>query len=240
MSDSVFNGFNNKTFRFLSGIAKNNNKAFFDANRNIYDNDLVAPARALVTELSEFLLQLQPDLRTEPKFNVTLMRLNNDLRFSKGDPYKTYFLIHFGRFKMDSEFYIYLDKNGVSIGIFINQSKGENFFFRQNLTDYREEFTGICNKNKINGKYTLSKIAKVPEVLAAKFNAAKHADIMTRHQYILLEKQYPLKHKICTSSALLTEAVKMFSQLYPVYCFSISTDPVRKIEQFENTLGVPT
>lgn len=240
MTSSGFEGFNSRTYNFFSRLAKNNSKAFFDKNRKIYDDDIVTPAKMFVTEIGEFFQHLSPDIRTEPKFNITLMRMNNDMRFSKGDPYRTYFLIHFGRFKMDSEFYVYLDKAGVSIGLFINQSKGENFFFRKNMKEHQDDFISLCKRNKLDGKFTLSKIAKVPEVAVQKFHSAKHLDMLTSLQYVLLEKQYPLSGRICTSASLLTEAVKVFSLLFPIYCFSVSDSPIRMIEQFENRLGIPS
>ena len=98
-----FTGFSEGLFHFLNNLSQNNNTDWFNANKQDYINYLASPAKS-------FLNQLNPVIRTEAKFNKTIMRLNKDMRFNKGAPYRNYFLIHFGRFRMDSEFFIYFEK----------------------------------------------------------------------------------------------------------------------------------
>ncbi|MBV6512005.1 MAG: hypothetical protein FMNOHCHN_01494 [Ignavibacteriaceae bacterium] len=234
-----FRGFSKKTFAFLAGIEKNNNKAWFDASRDIYDQEIVAPAKAFVTDIGEFFRLLSPGIRTAPKFNETLMRMNNDMRFSKGNPYRPYFLIHFGRFKLDSEFYIFLDKKGIDIGLFLNKSKGEEFYFRQNMETKREFMTEIFDRCGISGKFSLMKLDKMPEMMHQKFIPRKHYDDLLKLKFALIEKHYPLTSRITTSASLVTEAIKIFSRLYPIYCFSVSDKPEKLISDFENKLGIP-
>jgi len=104
-----FKGFFKESFLFLNDLAKNNNTDWFAQNKHRYDDFIVKPAKSFVNDIAPYFNNLSTSIRTEPKFNKTLMRINKDMRFAKGSPYKTYFLIHFGRFKMDSEFYVYLD-----------------------------------------------------------------------------------------------------------------------------------
>lgn len=239
MSAEHFGGFSKKTFAFLSGIEKNNNKAWFDSHRDIYDQEIVAPAKAFVTDIAEFFRLIAPDIRTAPKFNETLMRMNNDMRFSKGNPYRPYFLIHFGRFKLDSEFYVFLDKKGIDIGLFLNKSKGDEFHFNRNMEIKREYMTEIFDRSGISGKFSLMKLDKMPEMMHQKFNPKKHYDDLFKLKFALFEKHYPLTHRVCTSASLVTEAIKIFSRLYPVYCFSVSANPEKLINEFENKLGIP-
>ena len=104
-----FVGFHPEAFKFLKGLERNNNNGWFTSQRENYENHLVLPAKSFITSIAPFFDHLNPTIRTEPKFNKTIMRISNDMRFSKGDPYRNYLLVHFGKFKMDSEFYLYFD-----------------------------------------------------------------------------------------------------------------------------------
>ncbi len=238
VSLNEFNGFSKETFKFFSLLEKNNNKQFFDANRQIYDNFLVQPAKNLVQSLKPFFNQLNYSIRTEPKFNQTLMRISKDMRFHKNNPYRDYFLIHFGRFKMDSEFYVYLDKSGISYGIFLNMENGDNLYFKNNLKIFSEQIQKIFSKYEINNFYNLLELKKNPTLLKKKFNAEKHFDLLLKSKYILLEKNFDLSNKFCYSDKLIIELIKKYSRLYPLYCFAISPEPLKLLNNFEENLGI--
>jgi len=85
----TFKGFPKETFAFLEGITAHNEKAWFEANRDLYEAGYVAPARAFVEALGPKLKTIAPDVRFEPKVNGSLQRVNRDIRFSKDKrPYK--------------------------------------------------------------------------------------------------------------------------------------------------------
>jgi len=166
------------------------------------------------------------------------MRINKDMRFVKGDPYKNYFLIHFGRFKGDSEFYVYLHKNGIEYGVFLNNSSGEELFFKKSLDEYEKEIMVIFRKYNLNGKFNLYEFDREPELIASKFNAEKNFKELIDTKYILLEKELKKNEKIIYSADFLTEVIKIFSNLYPLYSFAISPNPLALIEEFEDKLGL--
>ena len=86
---SGFEGFPAETFAFLEGIAAHNEKAWFDANRPLYEAGYVAPAKALVAELGPKLRQISPQVQFEARVNGSIARINRDVRFSKDKrPYK--------------------------------------------------------------------------------------------------------------------------------------------------------
>lgn len=122
----IFKGFCRESFLFLIDLEKNNNTEWFAKNKDRYDDFIVKPAKSFVNDIAPFFNNLNASIRTEPKFNKTLMRINKDMRFVKENPYKTYFLIHFGRFKMDSEFYVHLDGKSMQYGLFINNNDEEH------------------------------------------------------------------------------------------------------------------
>jgi uncharacterized protein (TIGR02453 family) len=234
----LFSGFYKETFKFFTSLEKNNNSKWFATNREPYQNFLVTPAKSFVSSIAEFFNQLNPAIRTEPKFNKTLMRISKDMRFAKGDPYKNYFLIHFGRFKMDSEFYVYLDKNGIEYGLFINATDGEGLFFNQNLKTFRKEIINVFSRFKLNNKFELDKMDKMPELVLKKFDANKHFEKLDGIKYILFQTDRSKNEKIIYSANFLTETIKIFSRLYPLYCFAISPEPLKLLDEFEERLGV--
>lgn len=232
-----FTGFDENLFKFFKDLEKNNNVEWFHKNRSRYQEYLVEPARALVVELAPFLNRLNPSIRSEPKFNKTLMRINKDMRFAKGAPYKNYFLIHFGRFKMDSEFYIYLDSKNVQIGLFLNNTTEPNLYFKKNLKRYSKQLLDVFEKYKLNNKYSLYTIKKEPGLILKKFNAPKHLERLKDINYILLQKATDPAWPKIYSSQFTVEVIKMISNLYPIYSFAITPDPMKELARFEDDFG---
>ncbi|MCX7876448.1 MAG: DUF2461 domain-containing protein [Melioribacteraceae bacterium] len=231
-----FNGFNRILFSFFAELEKNNNLKWFNEKREHYHKFIVEPSKQFITSISPFLNRLNPSIRTEPKFNETIMRINKDLRFSKGDPYRNYWLIHFGRFKMDSEFFLYFDSKNSDIGLFINNTKGDNLFFKKNFELYKNDIKNIFLKNSLNNKYSLYSLDnKEPKEIKKKFDAEKDLFLFEKFKMFLLQKSVP--KKIVFSNKIVFEMIKMITELYPVYCFCISPNPLKEIEKFQNEFG---
>jgi hypothetical protein len=236
-SNTPFKGFNKELFKFLKDLKKNNNTDWFHKSKNRYQDFLVSPSKSFITEMAPFLNRLNPAIRTEPKFNETIMRLNKDMRFAKGDPYRAFLLLHFGRFKLDSEFYLYFQQDSFSLGMFLNKKSGDSLFFAQNLKKYSKEIIEVCEHYKISGNYILSDLENESEIIEKKFNAAKHLDKLNDIDFILLDRAKPVSEKILFSDAIVVEMIKMISQLYPLYCFAISPQPLKELQKFEDEFG---
>src|SRR5687767_8651522 len=75
--------------RFLRGLAKNNNKEWFEAHRTEYEGEVREPMRDLIGEMNEKLKTFAPEIGGDPK--RSMFRINRDIRFSKDkSPYKTH------------------------------------------------------------------------------------------------------------------------------------------------------
>ena len=75
--------------RFLRGLAKNNNKTWFEAHRAEYENEVREPMRDLIGEMDAKLAAIAPEIGGDPK--RSMFRINRDIRFSKDkSPYKTH------------------------------------------------------------------------------------------------------------------------------------------------------
>ncbi|MEG8946331.1 DUF2461 family protein [Rosettibacter firmus] len=236
-SNTKFNGFSEEVFKFFRDLEKNNNIEWFHKNKLRYQKYLIEPAKSFISEIAPFLNRLNPAIRSEPKFNETIMRLNKDMRFAKGEPYRTFLLIHFGRFKLDSEFYLYFDSRSFAMGMFINRKKGNNLYFGQNLLRYKKEIINICNKYKIDNNYSLSDLENNSQLIVKKFNSQNHLHFLENIDFILLERNKNIPDKILFSDEIILETIKMITQLYPLYCFAISPQPLKEIQHYEDNFG---
>ncbi len=231
-----FNGFKNDIFTFFKELEKNNNIEWFNKNRERYKLNIVQPTKDFITLLSPFINRLNTSIRTEPKFNETIMRINKDLRFTKGTPYRNYWLIHFGRFKMDSEFFLYFDSANSYAGLFVNNSKGENLFFNKNISKYKNEIKSTFKTKLLNDKYSLHTLdEKEPKEIKKKFNADKDFHFIENLKMLLFQKS--ISKKIVCTDKIIFEMIKIISELYPLYCFCISPNPLKEIEKYENEFG---
>lgn len=236
---SSFTGYSKESFKFFAELSENNSLAWFTQNRKRYDTYIVFTAKTLINSLAPFFNQLEPKINTEPKFDKTMLRINKDARFTDKAPYRTYFLIHFRRFKKDSEFFISIDQNGIEYGLFINNSLGNELFFKKNLPGYKDEFVETFRKFELNEKFDFYEMNKEPELISKGFDIENEFNRMARTKFFLLQKELNKDSELIYSSDILLEIIKTFSQLYPVYCFSISHNPLAVIEKFEEEIGIP-
>ncbi|EQD64532.1 hypothetical protein B1A_08810 [mine drainage metagenome] len=84
--------FTPQTFKFLHALARHNERDWFKAHQDTYEQAVRAPFLALITALQAPLAQISPHFRADPrKLGGSLFRIQRDTRFS-GDkqPYKTW------------------------------------------------------------------------------------------------------------------------------------------------------
>jgi uncharacterized protein (TIGR02453 family) len=122
MTDTpTFAGFTKQTVRFYADLEKNNNKPWFEAHRDVYDGQVIGPAKLFVTALGERLRAIVPGIVAVPAVNKSIFRINRDTRFSLDPrPYKTNLGIYFwdgARSRMESAgFYVGLEPPNIMLG----------------------------------------------------------------------------------------------------------------------------
>jgi uncharacterized protein (TIGR02453 family) len=132
-----FSGFTKKSLKFFSDLQKNNSKGWFNENRNLFDSEILIPAKAFVTAMGDKLRKISPDIVADPRTDKSIFRIYRDIRFSKEKiPYKTHLGIYFwegaGKKLENPGFYFHFDKDSVFIGV------GMHIFPKQMLTAYRD------------------------------------------------------------------------------------------------------
>ena len=75
--------FTKKTFDYLKDLEGNNDKTWFEANRERYEMHWKSPALDFIAAVSGRMAKLDPALQASPKLNGSLRRINRDARFSK-------------------------------------------------------------------------------------------------------------------------------------------------------------
>jgi uncharacterized protein (TIGR02453 family) len=120
--DVFFSGFTKETVRFFAALRKNNNKEWFDGNRETYDRHVMEPAKLFVTAMGQRLRQIAPHIVAVPKVNKSIFRINRDTRFSlDSSPYKANLGILFWdgvRPRMESSgFYFHLEPPDLWLGV---------------------------------------------------------------------------------------------------------------------------
>lgn len=84
--------FTDKTFRFLRGLARNNERAWFLAHKADYEAHVREPFQRLLVDLQPGLHAVSAQYRAEPKgVGGSLFRIHRDTRFGNDKtPYKTW------------------------------------------------------------------------------------------------------------------------------------------------------
>ena len=92
-----FGGFPAGFFKFYKELIKNNERDWFNANKDRYLDDVVAPSLAFIAAMEPKLKKVSPYFTAVAKRSGgSLMRIYRDTRFSKNkQPYKTNLGIHF-------------------------------------------------------------------------------------------------------------------------------------------------
>ena len=87
-------GLTAETFRFFRDLSKHNSKAWMDANRERYQEQVVEAMRGLLDSLTPGVLRLDSGFVITGKTGTNFSRINRDIRFAKDKtPYHTRFYL---------------------------------------------------------------------------------------------------------------------------------------------------
>jgi uncharacterized protein (TIGR02453 family) len=120
--ETVFSGFTKETVRFFTALRRNNNKDWFERNRETYDSHVLGPAKLFVAAMGARLKAIAPHVVAVPKVNKSIFRINRDTRFSLDpSPYKTNLGIYFWdgkRSRLESSgFYFHFEPPDLWLGV---------------------------------------------------------------------------------------------------------------------------
>ncbi|MEA5059129.1 MAG: DUF2461 domain-containing protein [Candidatus Pelethousia sp.] len=138
--EQAFQGFNEDTYKFLIELAFNNNKAFFEANRGRYRQNVQEPLRALAEALLPTALSIDPAFN--PRMTSVLSRIYRDTRFSRDkSPYRNHAWLAFRRpgHRLSESFVLYFEITpqgyGYGLGMYESNLEMMNGLRRRILAD---------------------------------------------------------------------------------------------------------
>lgn len=160
---NTFPGFPPGFFKFYKELVKNNQRDWFNANKDRYLDDVVAPSLEFISAIEPKLKKVSPHfLAIAKRSRGSLMRIYRDTRFSKNkQPYKTNLGISF-RHEMGKDVH--------APGFYFHYSPEESFFgggmwrpdkdplkqIRTTIVDYEARWKRVKANKKFKEVFELS------------------------------------------------------------------------------------
>ncbi len=214
----AFTGFPLEGRRFLAGLALHNEKGWFDAHREEYEEHVLQPMRAFVVEAGARLKPKVPRLCADPRVGGSLFRIARDIRFSADKrPYKTWAAARLwdgsGPGKdVAAGFYIQVEPEEVWVGGGLYRFEDDQLErFRRALSDPRalralKALLGRLSDLEIGGE----ELKRLPRGFALGHPAGD----LAKHKGLYAGAGLPAK--TTRSARVLDEAVKVFEKLVPL------------------------
>lgn len=120
---SATNPLGPELFGFLSELARNNRREWFERHKARYESDVKQPSLRFIGEFATPLSRISPRFRAIPSATRgSLFRIHRDIRFSKDkSPYKTHAGLHFAHEARGDVhapgFYLHLEPGGSFVGM---------------------------------------------------------------------------------------------------------------------------
>ncbi len=173
--------FTKATFQFLSDLSENNNKEWFDENRDRYEDHWKAPALEVIRAVSAELQDIDPPLKAEPKINGSLRRINRDVRFSKDkSPYNASLHLIFwagGHPNRSPGTHVVLHPGSVGVGAGMWGFKGETLnTYRKRIMDDADRTSlldALAEAENIGCLMDDPDLARIPRGFEAEGDAAR-------------------------------------------------------------------
>ncbi len=216
--------FSTELYRFLGELEANNNRQWFNANKDRYIDHVREP-------MSRFIIDMQAPLRgisahvvadPRPVVGGSMFRIYRDTRFSKDKtPYKTHAAIHF-RHKVGKDvhgpglyFHMGPKENGVGGGIWHPDSAALRKI-RDRIADHADDWGKITQDKafvEAFGGVGGEQLKRVPRDFDAEH---PFADDLRRKDFFVMSD---LTRKQVTSGGLIDEAERIYRIMTPLMAF---------------------
>jgi uncharacterized protein (TIGR02453 family) len=142
--------FTPEAMKFLRGLARNNDREWFEARRDVYERALKAPMLALVDEINAAMVEFAPE-HVRPPHKV-VMRIYRDIRFSPNkQPYKTHLAAWWARRGMEKTsgggFYLQISPQQVMVAAGVYMPEREQLLMvRRWMRAHHESYRASLKK----------------------------------------------------------------------------------------------
>lgn len=202
----------NKTLKFLKEIKVNNNRPWFEKNKDRYlamHQDMIAYAQAFIDEFGK------TDKLVPMTGKKSLFRIYRDVRFSKDkSPYKSYMS---GRFKRDTDwlrggYYYHIEPgNSLLATGFWNPNPADMKLIRENIAQDDKPLRKILKLQKVKDTFTFegNQVKTAPKGYSKDHPAI---DLLRYKQFVLVRN---FKDKEVLDKNFVKECVKTFKAARP-------------------------
>jgi len=229
---SRFPGFPAEGLQFLRGLARHNNRDWFQPRKMIFEEQVKRPMRELVDALNAELRRFSPEYVTDP--DKAIYRIYRDTRFSKDKtPYKDHIAASFHRHgnvpHSDAGYYVAVSHKEVAVGGGVYMPEPEVLLsIREHIAGRHQEFRKILaarGVKRLLGELQGEQLTRVPKGFPADHPAA---DLLRFKRFILYVELPP---DLATTPALFPEVLERFRVMKPFLDFlTARTAARRKIE----------
>ncbi len=159
---STFPGYSDDLFAFLGELEHNNNKPWWEANKQRYEDSVRTPSLQLIEAMGPLLADISPHFLAVPKKSGgSMMRPFRDTRFSKDKtPYKTNVGIQFrhraGKDVHAPGFYLHIETGELFVGVGMwHPDKDSLAAVRASIDSKPKEWLAVRDDPDFAGAYSL-------------------------------------------------------------------------------------
>ncbi len=215
-----FSGFPPEARKFLHELKSHNQREWFQARKEVYDNKIKAPMSELVLVLGEALREIAPELDTDPK--KAMYRIYRDVRFSADkSPYKTHVAAKFGprgvgKFMGGGTYFHFSDDELLVGGGIYAPGPPELLAVRQHVAENADEYRRITSDKKFRRAFKQvegERLKRMPKGFPADHPAA---DLLLYKQFLVFTY---LPVEIVETPRFAKEVLKNFELMLPFLRF---------------------
>lgn len=157
-----FSGFKPSAIQFLQELEKNNNRNWFNSNKQRYENDVLFPSLSYISAVGEQLPKISENFTAIPKkIGGSIMRIYRDTRFSKDKtPYKTNVGIQF-RHRLAKNvhspgYYVHIAPDECFIGVGTWHPPSDALFkIRKHIEENSDKWISTRDNKRFNNEFEL-------------------------------------------------------------------------------------
>lgn len=212
-----FQGFPPETLRFLRQLKRNNNREWFLAHKQIYEEKVKAPMAELVTAVGSAMQGFAPELEADPK--KAIYRIYRDIRFSADkSPYKTHIAAFFAPRGMHKNscaglyFHIAPDELIIAGGIYMPDAATLRLL-RQYIAGHWEQLAAVADSpefKRLFGGLQGERLMRPPRGFPADHPAAE----FLRHKHFIVSVEHD--PKFAETPKLFPSLLKHFAAMMPL------------------------
>ena len=209
--------FSDESLKFLRGLKRNNDRAWFDTRKKIYETELKAPMLAVIAEVNDAMVEFAPENVRAPQ--KAMMRIYRDVRFSNDkSPYKTQVAAWWAREGLEKTsgggYYFHVSGTEVTVAAGVYMPEREQLLaIRRYLVEHHAELRGLLAGKKLRAKmseFDGLRLTRPPKGFAAEEAAM---DLLVCRQWGVAAT---LPVEVATKPTFVKEIVERFRLAAPV------------------------